>query len=121
MAEYTIITNNPDVKAANLDYRDCSVMGIFEAVRDAVHMGARLISYPLSGSVKPNDTPYKSVVLTSKRGSLDFKSLQIIEDAISVLIKLKEKNRAYDESILADFRILDLDYVNSALTKYKRM
>jgi len=113
-----ILTNNPDVVEKYpliSTYIDGSVMQIFESVRDAVHKGAELISHPLSGSIKPNDTPYKSVVISSAVGPLDFKSLQIIEDAISVLRRLPDKCRNFDVSILADFRIIDLDHIKSAL------
>jgi len=111
----TIITNNPDVAARYpmvSRYIACSVNDIFETVRDAVHKGARIISHPLSGSIKPNESPYKSVVISTEDGPLDFKSLQIIEDAIAVLKKLPSKIREYDESALEDFRIIDLDIIN---------
>lgn len=32
-------------------------------VRDRIHEGHLLLSHPLSGSVKPNETPYKSVMI----------------------------------------------------------
>jgi len=88
-----------------------NVMDVFIAVRNAVHKGARIISHPLSGSIKPNDSPYKSIVITVSTGKLDVKSLNIIEDAISVLSRLTIKNRDYDESVLEDFRIIDLDII----------
>jgi len=88
-------------------------MDVFLAVRNAVHMGARIISHPLSGSIKPNESPYKSVVITVATSKLDIKSLNIIEDAISTLTHLIEKNHNYDESVLDDFRIIDLDLIKS--------
>jgi len=114
---HVIITNNPDISAKYPHisrYQDSTVSEIFETVRDAVHKGAQVISHPLSGSIKPNDTPYKSVVITDTTGPLDFKSLQIIEDAIGVLRRLPAKQRSYDEFMLQDFRIIDLDHINSA-------
>ena len=118
MEKVMILTNNPDLAAMYPDiasYREGSVLNIFEAVRDAVHKGARLISHPLSGSIKPNQTPYKSIVISAENGPLAFKSLQIIEDAISVLGRLAENRREYDESVLADFRIIDIDHMQSAI------
>ncbi|MCL2362770.1 MAG: GrdX family protein [Defluviitaleaceae bacterium] len=108
-----IITNNPDVAAMYPDsrYSACNVQGIFEAVRDEIHKGARLLSHPLSGSIKPNESPYKSVAISAKYANLDFRSLQIIEDAMTVLRRLTDKKYIYDESILADFRIIDLDHI----------
>ena len=118
MSELVIVTNNPDVAAKYpglSSYREGSVLNIYEAVRDEVHKGAQVVSHPLSGSIKPNQTPYKSVVITNPHGPLNFASLQIIEDAISVLRRLPTINRCLDESILADFRIIDLDHISAAI------
>ena len=117
-----VVTNNPDVAekyASVSNYRECNVLSIFEEVRDAIHKGVQIISHPLSGSIKPNQTPYKSVVISAKGGTLDFKSLQIIEDAIATLKRLPENTRSFDESILADFRIIDLDHIMSAVLSIK--
>ena len=113
-------SNNPDVARefpSSCKYLETDVMGIFNAVRDAVHTGARLISHPLSGSVKPNESPYKSVVVDVVKEPLDFKSLQIIEDAITTLKKLPLKNREYSGQVLEDFRVIDLDLIMSAFPK----
>jgi len=136
LQKYTIVTNNPDVVAKYPDissYREGDVSHIFVSVRDEIHKGALLVSHPLSGSIKPNESPYKSVVVDLDYGKasnfassvsygapgssckIDFKSLSIIEDAIAVLKKFPVKNRNYSESVLEDFRVIDLDLVKSAI------
>ena len=115
--ERVIITNNPAVvKAFPVD--SCFIKGgvhkVFITVRDAVHKGARIITHPLTGSVKPNESPYKSVVITVTTGKLDMKSLSIIEDAIATLARLPDRKREYDESVLEDFRIIDLNFIRIA-------
>ena len=115
---HVIFTNNPDVAAAYPDlthYHECTVMGIFTAARDAIHCGAVLVTHPLSGNIKPTKSPYKSVIISPKKGPLHYKSLQIIEEAIIISTRMLRKNYTYDESILQDYRIIDLDLVNSAL------
>ncbi|MCL2840624.1 MAG: GrdX family protein [Defluviitaleaceae bacterium] len=118
-----IFSNNPAVRDKYPDlvrYMDCDVQRVFVEVRDAVHMGAVLISHPLSGSIKPNESPYKSVAVDTppKRGrQLDLKSLQIIEDAIVTLRKLPVKNRQYTDGMLEDFRVIDLDLISSVPPK----
>ena len=122
MSRFVIFTNNP---AVNATYPDCAyyrqennVYQIFVAVRDAIHTGARIVSHPLSGSVKPNNNPYKSVVLSNHDhapNSLDFKSLRIIEDAIATLKKLPVKHIDFSEAVLEDFRVIDLELINSAM------
>ena len=118
MPDYVIYTNNPDVAekyAANSRKIAGGVLDVFTAVRDAVHRGAKVFSHPLSGSVKPNESPFKSVAVADIAGPLDFESLRMIEDAVAVLKRLPDKRHVYDESVLNDFRIIDLDLIDSAL------
>jgi hypothetical protein len=117
-ANIKIITNNPLVSEKYTDVAvsyDCSVEGIFKLTRDEIHLGAVLINHPLSGSVKPNESPYKSLVVSTKRGSLDADSLKWIESALETLYKLHKLDRALSDSILADFQIIDLDLLDSAI------
>jgi len=114
LRERAIVTNNPAV-AAKYPVESCYIKGnvldVFTTVRDAVHKGAQILTHPLSGSIKPNESPYESIVITVATGKLDFKSLNLIEDAISMLSRLPVKNYSYDESVLEDFRIIDLDLI----------
>ncbi len=118
MANFCIMTNNPAAKKKWPDvteYGEADVAGIFGRVRDAVHLGAVLISHPLAGSLKPNENPYKSVVLSLRRGPHDAKSLQIIEDAIVTLRKMPVKERSYPPQAIEDFQVIDLDLLHSAM------
>ncbi len=118
MANFCIVTNNPAVKSnyVNIvDYYDTDVAGVFEVVRDSVHLGARLISHPLAGSLKPNESPYKSVMLSTRRGPHDPDSLRLIEDAVAVLRKMPKKDRVYPAAVLDDFVAIDLDLLASGM------
>ena len=82
-------------------------MFLLEA-QDYVHQGYKLISHPLAGSVKPNETPYKSIALDAEQGTLDFDSLKLIgESAIEVTDKLPKLNRKWDEKVIEDFQLID--------------
>lgn len=119
MANYYVLTNNPMARSkysSIVEYCDGTVEDIFTAVRDAVHMGAILISHPLAGSLKPNENPYKTVVLSTRKGSLDDYSLTLIEGAIAVLRKMPPKNRTYPPQVHEDFMVIDLDLLDSAIT-----
>lgn len=118
MANYQIITNNPAVLrayAAVAHEAPGPVSSVFTAVRNLVHTGARLISHPLAGSVKPNESPYKSVVLSSQKGPVEFRSLQLIEDATATLQKLPPKPKILSEATRADYMLIDLDLMRSAM------
>lgn len=48
-----------------------------------IHVGWRLIANPLYGNLKPNQQPYRTLVLAKGESSaVDFESLQLIENAI---------------------------------------
>ena len=118
MSKLTIITNNPDVafRYSELsNYLETDVFHILVAVRARVHSGARILSHPLSSSIKPNESPYKSILISLQKGRPDTRSLQLIEDAIITLKKLAVKELNSTESILEDYRVIDLDIINSAM------
>lgn len=118
-----IITNN--IKSQDyfndkhtVVFIDGSLMDILIYVRDKVHLGYRLLTHPLMGSVKPNQTPYKTVAISYEQGDgVDMNSLEIIENSIHTSEKLI-KNRLYKnwpDSVLEDFRVIDFDLIYHAL------
>ena len=81
------------------------------------HKGSRLAS-SLMGSVKPNETPYRSIIIDNRTGALDIDSLLLIEDSIESCRKFlrDRKTPLWGEKILEDFRFLDLKFIESALS-----
>ena len=118
--EYQIITNNPLVCEKLKDthcvvYKEISYEGILREVRDLVHEGHLLLSHPLSGSVKPNETPYKSIMVAKETGEVDERSLKIIENAIDACGKFEFKSDRYPEAVLGDFRLIDWTLLESGI------
>ena len=112
-----IITNNPDVQEKYSDiceYIQGSVIDVFKRVRDEIHKGARLISHPISGGLKPGEIPYKSVaIMPAKEGDkVDINSLAYIEDSIEIY-RLTAKNRKSKEHLQYDYKMIDLDLISS--------
>ena len=90
--DYIIITNNPLVpkklgEEYTVTYKEISYEEVLREVRDRIHEGHQLLSHPLSGSVKPNETPYKSVMVSKRKGEVEERSLSIIENAIQACRK----------------------------------
>lgn len=117
---YMIITNNPLVlqkldNGCTVTYMDISYEDILKEVRNRIHAGHRLLSHPLSGSVKPNETPYKSVMVTERKEAVDEESLTIIENAIQACRKFVFKSDKYKPEVYEDFRIIDWTLLESAL------
>ena len=118
-----LVTNNPTVYRNYRDrmetiYIETAVyMDVLFTVRNKIHDGHSLLSHPLSGSIKPNTTPYKSIIITKEKSKLDIGSLKIMEDSIATagkLIKQKMIPKWTDE-ILEDFQLIDFDLIKSGI------
>ncbi len=115
-----IITNNKLVKeyytGENVQLLEGSYKDVLYNIRDYVHKHYKLLTHPLSGSVKPNETPFKSVAL-ELGDKLDFSSVELIENAIYTYSKLQNDSITpnWTESVLDDFRVIDLDLIKNAL------
>ncbi len=120
-----IITNNPYVYEKYKDKREVlykeefKYMDILEFVRDRVHEGYELLTHPLSGSVKPNETPYKSIIMSNKKDDLDESGLSIVEESILTTKKFMSNKSTPDwvENVLDDFRVIDLSLMENAIDK----
>jgi hypothetical protein len=119
-----LITNNPKVQtdpniSCDKEYIAGSLKDVLIAVRDKIHKGHKLLSHPLSGSVKPNETPYKSILISKEIGNMDWDSLQIIENSIEVCEKFMRYPIKYGynnwERLLADFSEVDYRLIVAAL------
>ena len=99
-----LITNNPkfvkeNFKNIEVEYLDVSYLDVLKKVRDYVHDNWEIVTHPLYGSVKPNETIYRSVLI-KKNEELDvpsvnlyrnqywhLRNLEIIEKFLSGLIE----------------------------------
>lgn len=118
--EGTIITNNPMVRDAyanryNTEFRAASYEALLKEVRNLVHLGARLLTHPLYGSVKPHETPYRSVLLETGTGRTDAESVALIENALLSAKKFRNKAASYDADLLKDCQTVDLSLFESAM------
>ncbi|MEG0308227.1 MAG: GrdX family protein [Clostridium sp.] len=118
-----IVTNNPMSKEKFMgkyivEFVEGPQLEVLKKVRNYIHKGNRLLTHPLMGSVKPNETPYRTVCVSLKvEDAVDFQSLEIIENSISTTEKfLNDFNTPnWSEKILADFQLIDSDLIDHAI------
>jgi hypothetical protein len=118
-----IITNNKMVQEqlkneGTIEFIDCiGYHDVLVKVRDMVHGGHRILTHPLSGSIKPNETPFKTVVVTKKPEGFDSQSLLIIEDSIDTYNKFASMNKIpyWPQDILEDFMLIDYTIIKNAI------
>lgn len=124
--KYYCVTNNPlaynkldtgeTVFLKGVDY-----LSVLRAVRSEIHKGRRLLTHPLSSSIKPNETPYKTILMSSDcgEGLVEIFSLTLIEDAIASAEKFIENKapRVWPKTVLDDFMLIDYDLIRQAVNK----
>lgn len=116
-----IITNNEWVFDKYKDkYNTLFIEGGFKDVlvktRDKVHEGYELLTHPLASSIKPNETPYKSVIISDEKGNLNLDSVYIIENSIMSFDNFNlNKIKNITEKMKEDFKLIDLTVLESAL------
>ncbi|MDD2215082.1 MAG: GrdX family protein [Eubacteriales bacterium] len=88
-----VITNNNRVFDRYMDRMDVmlleegSYLDVLNQAAELIQKGARLLMHPLDGSKKPNQTPYKSILLgmDEDESQIDEKSVKLIETSIRVV------------------------------------
>ena len=116
----TIVTNNELVRAFfSKNYTVVTTdtyLDVLCLTRDLVHRNYRLLTHPQAGSMKPNQTPYRSIAL-EEGTCLDWQSLHLIENAIATTEKFfgNYKTPEWSPEAMADFRTIDLSFMTNAL------
>jgi hypothetical protein len=118
-----VISNNPMSREKftskyNVEFIEGNVIEVFKKIRDYVHLGHRILTHPLMSSIKPNETPYRTVILSKNRyTNTDVDSLMLIENSIMTTEKFLRDFSIpnWSEKILLDFQLIDYDLVSHAV------
>jgi len=115
-----LLTNNTLVKSKledkiRIEFCDISLKEILFRARDYVHMGYKLMSHPLSGSIKPNETLYKTIMLDDKIEGLDMQSLKLIENSIIMANNFEVRDIKILEQHKEDMMTVDLSIISGRL------
>lgn len=119
--DFLILTNNPlVVKCLGNEYEirfeeNATYRDILVEARDMVYAGHTLYTHPLSGSVKPNETPYKSIVLSNVPKKFDTDMAALVGGSVQVCDKFTPKDRVLTQKLLEDFQLIDYTLLCGAL------
>ena len=118
-----LITNNPkfigeNLKDIEIEYLDVSYIDILRKVRDYVHENWEIVTHPLYGSVKPNETIYRTIVI-KENNSLDITSVNLISDAILTFKKFRNNREVpqWTDRVKDDFSVIDHDLIIKAINR----
>ena len=125
---YIMITNNSKCRdrfsdIMTIDFLETGTyMDVLIKVRDYMQKGYRLETHPLAGSLKPNQIPFKTVVVSNAgMDKQEFYDQElVIENCINSCIKFMKDRKTPDwpENILEDFRDVDLSLLEGAANKF---
>ncbi len=121
--DFLILTNNPLVPSCmegrglyTIRFQpERSFREILVEARDMVYAGHILYTHPLAGSVKPNETPYKSLIVSMAVHGFDPQHGEMIANAIAVFDKFKPLQRTFPPSVLEDFQLIDYTLLAGAI------
>ena len=127
---YSMVTNNSKCRdrfesVMTVDFLpEGTYMDVLVKVRDYIHKGYRLETHPMAGSLKPNQIPFKTVVVSRSDIAVDKQEFYdqdiLIENCISTCEKFMKDRTTPDwpESIREDFRDVDLSLLEGAANKF---
>ena len=122
--DYRIITNNPLIVefmegkgSYTIDFQpDKSYREILVTARDLIYEGHILYTHPLAGSVKPNENPYKSLIVSIAAHGFDAEHAQIIASAVAAFDKFRKIDQTiYSEQVRKDFQLIDYTLLSGSI------
>ncbi|WP_418566133.1 GrdX family protein [Peptacetobacter sp.] len=119
----TIVTNNDRVADKYKDIMKVELVNSYEEVlikaRDMVYDRHRLLTHPQAGSLKPNQTPYRSIIVYPSDNSSNMDDVMMIEKAIETFNKFREikETPKYEEKIANDYKTIDLSMIDNVVPR----
>ena len=124
--DVVLITNNPcfkqSIDSSRLMFLHGASLDVLTAARDAVHLGSELLTHPLYGNLRPNQQPFRSILLRNPaQKERNFNSVAYLE-SISTIEEAVMLYRGYggrlpDPECLPDAMRDDYAFVDSELMR----
>ncbi len=119
-----LVTNNDRVYEKYKDITNVVLVASYEAVlikvRDLVYDRHVLLTHPQASSLKPNQTPYRSVAVYPKGDEDNTKDIMLIEKCIETYRQWQDiapTPTNYEERVANDFKTIDLSVVDNFMPR----
>lgn len=92
---------------------------VLKKARDLIHTNHKLLTHPQASSLKPNQTPYRSILLYCEGDHDNMGDIRLIEEAIGAFDKWTaiKKVPEYNEKIAFDYKTIDLSMIENVIPK----
>ena len=122
--ETILVTNNDRVyekyrTVCNVILTD-SYESVLIKVRDLVYDRHILLTHPQASSLKPNQTPYRSVAVYPRGSEDNMKDILLIEKCLEVYYQWQEiapSPKRYSPKVDNDFKTIDLSVVDGFMPR----
>lgn len=119
-----LITNNSKVYDKYKNDIETVFENGYEAVliksRDLLHRGYSLLTHPQASSLKPNQTPYRSILLYNEKLPDNMKGILLIEKCIECYNQWQEIANTpdgYASQVEDDFKTIDLSVIDNVIER----
>ena len=119
-----LVTNNDRVYLKYRDEIKCILLDNYEdvliKVRDMIYDRHILLTHPQAPSLKPNQTPYRSIIVYPKNDEDKMNDVLLIEKCLEVFrawqdIALTPKK--YESRVSEDFKTIDLSIIENVVPR----
>lgn len=119
-----LVTNNDRVYLKYRDEIKCILLDNYEdvliKVRDMIYDRHILLTHPQASSLKPNQTPYRSIIVYPKNNEDNMNDVLLIEKCLEVFkawqdIALTPKK--YESRVSEDFKTIDLSIIENVVPR----
>ncbi len=120
----TLLTNNDKVYEKYKDKLKCiyenEYRDILLRARDYIYDRNKLLTHPQASSLKPNQTPYRSILVYEGSGEDNTADILLIEKCIEVFLAwqdIAKTPKNYKNNIKEDFKTIDLSIVDNIMDR----
>ena len=120
----TLITNNDRVYEKYKNQMEVILLDTYEDVlikaRDMVYDKHVLLTHPQASSLKPNQTPYRSIVVYPKGEDDNTDDILLIEKCIETFRQWQEiapTPTNYEDKVAYDFKTIDLSVIDNIIPR----
>lgn len=119
-----LVTNNDRVYKKYKNEMQVILVDSYEQVlikvRDMVYDKHVLLTHPQASSLKPNQAPYRSVMVYPKGNEDNMKDIMLIEKCLEVYQQWQEiapSPAKYSDKVAYDFKTIDLSIVDNVMPR----
>ena len=92
---------------------------VLEKARDLIHTKHKLLTHPQASSLKPNQTPYRTILLYQQTEEDNTGDVCLIEEAMETFEKWNRIRQTpeYGENVDYDYKTIDLSMIENVIPR----